>query len=288
MDTAASASDHPVKTHLFSALVLFSVGASLSPALLAQDSTDAPKPAVTPATNSFSAGDGKYRFTIDTGAATDLSDWAGKELAPVVKEWYPKIVKLLPSDGYEAPTNVTIRFREGMGGTPASAGGRQINCNIEWFRKNLKGEARGSVVHEMVHVVQNYGRVRRTDTNATRMPGWLVEGIPDYIRWFLYEPQSKGAEITKRNFEKAKYDASYRVTGNFLNWVTLKHDKDLVRKLNAAAREGKYSPALWKEYTGKTVEELGAAWKKEHEERLGVVKPATEPKKEEAKEPAAK
>ena len=259
------------------ALVVLSAGAALPPAAGAQENPDAPKASAASATNRFSTGDGKYHFTIDTGAATDLTEWAGKQLAPVVTEWYPKIVELLPSDGYDAPTNVTIRFREGMGGVPASAGNRQINCNIEWFRKNLKGEARGSVVHEMVHVVQSYGRVRRADPGATRMPGWLTEGIPDYIRWFLYEPESRGAEITKRNIEKAKYDASYRVTGNFLNWVTLKHDKDLVRKLNAAAREGKYSPALWKEYAGKTVEELGADWKKEHEERLGVVKPTAEP-----------
>src|SRR6185436_15169029 len=152
---------------------------------------------------------------MDTTIAPDLTEWAEKELAPVVQQWYPKIVKMLPSEGYEAPTNVTIRFRDDMGGTPASAGGGRINCNAGWFKRNLKGEARGSVVHEMVHVVQNYGLARRANPNATRMPGWLVEGLADYIRWFLYEPESKGAEITPRNFERAKFDASYRVTGNF-------------------------------------------------------------------------
>jgi hypothetical protein len=169
----------------------------------------------------------------------------------VVQDWYPKIVQLLPSEGYEAPTNVTIRYREDMRGTPASASGTRINCNIDWFKKNLKGEAVGSVVHEMVHVVQQYGRARRDNPDATRTPGWLVEGIPDYIRWFLYEPQTKGAEITPRNISRAKYDASYRITGNFLNWVTLKYDRDIARKLNAAARAGKYKEELWKDYTGK-------------------------------------
>src|SRR4029450_5545687 len=60
---------------------------------------------------------------------------------------------------------------------------------------------------------------------------------PDYFRWFLYEPEAKGAEITERNLARAKYDASYRITGNFLNWVTQRHDREIVRKLNAAARE---------------------------------------------------
>ena len=111
---------------------------------------------------------------------------------------------------------------------------------------------------------------RNSSTDATRMPGWLVEGIPDYIRWFLYEPQTRGAEITARNLSRAKYDASYRVTGNFLNWVAGKYDKDIVRKLNAAGRAAKYSEHLWKEYTGKTAQELGDEWKKAHEDRLST------------------
>jgi len=186
----------------------------------------------------------------------------------VVQEWYPKLVQMLPSDGFEAPTNITLRFRNDMRGTPASAGGGRINMNSDWFRRELKREARGSVVHEMVHVVQSYGRARRTNPDAPRMPGWLVEGIPDYIRWFIYEPETKGAEITARNLSRAKYDASYRITGNFLNWVTQTYARDLVRKLNTAGREGKYSEQLWKDLTGKTVEELGELWKKAHETRL--------------------
>jgi hypothetical protein len=157
-----------------------------------------------------------------------------------------------------------------MRGTPAAAGGNRISCNIEWFRGNLRGEAKGAVVHELVHVVQQYGRARRGNPNATRTPGWLVEGIADYIRWFLYEPQSKGAEITDRNVARARYDANYRISANFLNWVTAKYDKEIVKKLNTAAREGKYSEELWKEATRKTVEELGNEWKKEHETRLGI------------------
>lgn len=224
------------------------------------------------------------QITIDTSAAPDLTEWADRELARVAREWYPKIVKLLPSEGFEAPTNVTIRFREAMGQTPASAGGGRINCNIDWFRRNLKGEAIGSVVHEMVHVVQQYGRTRRNNPNATRTPGWLVEGIADYVRWFLFEPQTKGAEITQRNLARARYDASYRITANFLNWVAGKYDKNIVQKLNAAAREGKYNDELWKEGTGKTVQELGDEWRKAHEERLGAQAGAADASKIEPKE----
>jgi hypothetical protein len=84
------------------------------------------------------------------------------------------------------------------------------------------------------------------------------------------------AEITRRNTERAKYDGNYRITGNFLNWVTGKYDKDIARKLNAAAREGKYNEELWKNYTGKTVRELGDEWKKNLEERIAALPAAAE------------
>ena len=238
----------------------------------------APVEEVKPITRRFDAAEGKYHFTINSTLAPDLTEWADTELRPVVQEWYPKLVALLPSEGFQPLTNVTLRFREDMGGTPASAGGGFINLNTGWFRKELKREARGSVVHEMVHVVQSYGR--RTNPNATRMPGWLTEGIPDYIRFYLYEPQIKGAEISARNLERAKYDASYRVTGNFLNWVSEKYDTNIVRKLNAAGRAGAYSEEVWKSATGKTSPELGAEWKQALQAKL-----APAPKKDSAQEP---
>ncbi|MGV3531934.1 MAG: basic secretory protein-like protein, partial [Chthoniobacteraceae bacterium] len=216
------------------------------------------------------AGDGKYRIALDTAGAPDLTEWAEKELGPVVQKWYPIVVDMLPSPGFKAPERVLITFTDELGGTPAAAAGSKVMCNTEWFRRELKREAKGAVVHELVHVVQQYGWGRRRDRDAKRTPGWISEGIPDYIRWFLYEPETRGAEITKGNLSRAKYDASYRVSANFINWVTETHGKEVVPKVNAAAREGKYEDALWKELTGKTVEELGEEWKKSHETRLAT------------------
>jgi hypothetical protein len=176
---------------------------------------------------------------------------------------------MLPSPGYEAPKKFTIRFSQDMRGV-AATGGSRITCGAGWFRQNLKGEALGAVFHEMVHVVQRYGRAARNSPNATRPPGWLVEGIADYIRWFLFEPQSHGAEITRRNLARASYDASYRITANFLNWATEKYDKDLVPQLNAALRQGQYDPDLWKQRTGHTVQELGQEWKAGLEQKLAA------------------
>ncbi len=210
---------------------------------------------------------GKYQIVIDTTETPDLAEWAMKELAPVVQEWYPKLVKMLPSEGYEAPTRVSITFSATMQGV-AATGGTRVRCAAAWFRKNLQGEARGAIVHELAHVVQNYGIARRNNPSATRTPGWLVEGICDYIRWFLYEPETRGAEITSRNIDRARYDGNYRISGNFLNWVVATYDKDIVVKLNAAAREGKYNEQLWKTATGHTLQELGDEWKASLEKKI--------------------
>ncbi|MGI8601935.1 MAG: basic secretory protein-like protein [Verrucomicrobiales bacterium] len=219
------------------------------------------------------ADGGKYKITIDTTETPDLTQWARTELAPVMKVWYPKIVAILPSEGFEAPKECTINFRKDMTGV-AATGGTRIGCAADWFRRNLNGEAKGSVVHELAHVVQQYRSARRSNPGAVRPPGWLVEGIPDYIRWFLYEPESRGAEI--KNAARVRYDGSYRVSANFLNWVVGKYDQDLIGAVNAALREGRYTEELWKERTGHTVQELGEQWKKAVEEKLAAGSPANE------------
>jgi hypothetical protein len=211
-------------------------------------------------------GDG-YTCRIDTAKAPDLTKWAQEELAPVVKQWYPKIAKMLPSDGYEAPSSFSISISAESGGVAATSG-THIQCSAEWFQRNLKGEAKGAVVHELVHVVQQYGRGRRNNPDGKRPPGWLVEGIADYIRWYLYEPESRGAEISRRNLNSARYDGSYRVSANFLNWVIANHDREIVTKLNAAMREGRYTNDLWKEFTGRSANELGDEWKANLERQL--------------------
>jgi hypothetical protein len=212
----------------------------------------------------YKSKDGKFSYTIDSTKAPALTGWTEKELLPVIEEWYPKLVAMLPSDGYRAPDQVLFEFRDDMGGTPAYAAGNRIALSAPWFPGQLTREAKGCVVHEMGHVVQNYWRARMTNRNPKETPGWVTEGICDYIRWFLYEPESKGAII--RDARQAKYDASYRTTANFLDWVIAKKDKDLLKKLNAAAREGRYEEKLWKDWTGKTVQELGDEWKKAIEE----------------------
>jgi hypothetical protein len=143
-----------------------------------------------------------------------------------------------------------------------------VRCAARWFRANLQGEALGAVFHELVHVVQHYGRSQPLEEGGKRPPGWLVEGIADYIRWFKFQPQDHGAEITGNNISRARYDGNYRITANFLNWTTESYDKDLVSQINAAIRQGKYRDEVWQERTGHSLQELGADWKAAMEKKV--------------------
>jgi hypothetical protein len=206
----------------------------------------------------FETKDGQ-RFLIDTTKATGLTDWSREELAPVVKEWYPKIVDLLVSEGFKAPDTFNIVISTEIGGVAATSG-TDIKCNANWLRRNLKTEAKGAVVHELVHVVQQYARTRLEKKGDRPPPRWLVEGIADYIRWYLYEPESHGADVKWHQLPFVRYDGSYRVSANFLNWVSEKHGREVVVKLNAAAREGRYRDELWTDLTGQTIKELSNEW----------------------------
>jgi len=196
--------------------------------------------------------------TIDLSAAPDLKPWAEAKLLPVCEQWYPRIAKMLPSDGFAPPAHVVVRFRDDLPkGVPAWTQGDVISCNTRWFRGELDREAVGAVVHEMTHVVQHYGHARH---GHAQNPGWLVEGVADYVRWFQYEPQTHGADV--RNAADAKYDASYRVTAAFLDWVTRTREPKIVPELNAVMRQGTYDEGVWKKLTGKSAAELGEEWKR--------------------------
>lgn len=189
-------------------------------------------------------GAGRYEIAIDAEETPELQGWIDSKLRPVVEAWYPRIVETLPSEGFVAPRQLSIKFVRDMDGVAHTAGTR-IFCAARWFKRNLDGEAAGAVVHELVHVAQQY--------RSRRNPSWLVEGVADYIRWFKYEPASLRP---RPDPARARYTDSYRTTAAFLEYVTAHHDHEFVVRMNAAMRQGRYSNELWKEYTGKSVDEL--------------------------------
>jgi len=49
---------------------------------------------------------------------------------------------------------------------------------------------------------------------------------------------------------------SYRISANFIDWVSRTHKKDLARLINDDARNGRYQENLWKKHTGKSLQKL--------------------------------
>ncbi|HEY2785474.1 MAG TPA: basic secretory protein-like protein [Fimbriiglobus sp.] len=190
-----------------------------------------------------------YKYPIEfTVVSTDdpsLKEWAEK-VARVCETEYPKINEVLKSDGFKPKTQVTMTLRSNYRGV-AATGGARITGSVKYFKDHPADV--GAMVHETVHVVQNY--------RGRGNPGWLVEGIADYYRFFLYEP----GKIGRLNVNTARYNGSYRVSARFLDYLTQKYDKEIVRKLNAAMRKGAYKEDLWETYTKKKLADLGAEWK---------------------------
>jgi hypothetical protein len=185
-------------------------------------------------------------FVADATDAPDLKEWAEK-VARVCERQYPMLCDELMSDGFRPLTLIRMTLRRDYDGV-AYASGDRIVGSAKYFKANPADV--GAMVHETAHCVQQY--------RSRRNPGWLVEGVADYVRFFKYEP----AAPRPLPPERAKYDGSYRTTAAFLAFVTERYDPQAVRKLNAAMRTGKYTPDLWKEMTGLTAEELGRAWQK--------------------------
>ncbi len=106
-------------------------------------------------------------------------------------------------------------------------------------------------------------------------PAGLSKESPTTFAGTITNRSPHGTTISKRNIDKAKYDSSYRITANFLDYVSGKYDKSIVSQMNTAMRQGKYSDDLWKQYTGKTAPELGDEWKSGLEKSLGMAPSVT-------------
>ena len=196
----------------------------------------------------FVGGTSEYDYVFDTSGAPELAAWTKQNIVHVVREWYPKLVEMFPSEGWKASRKVKFRFTN-EADYPAYASANCVTLGRPWFKKNP--EDIGCIIHELFHVIQ--GGYRNS-------PEWLTEGIPDYVRFYLFEPESHGCDMVLRSAE-ARYDGKYRVSANFLDFVERRHP-GVVKELNALCRQGKYDEeTYWKKRTGKTVKELETEWK---------------------------
>ena len=183
-------------------------------------------------------------ITLDTAAVPEMAEWAARA-KKLCEEAYPMIVEQLGAPGFQPPTKVKIVFKNDKG--IAYTAGTTITCMAEWFQKHP--DDYGAVIHELCHVVQAYGR--------QKVPGWVTEGIADYVRWFVWEPAERRPRIDPR---PRKHTDSYQVTAGFFDWIVRTKDKTFVTRLNAACRDGKYKPELFEDYASAAAEKLWAEY----------------------------
>jgi hypothetical protein len=206
----------------------------------------------------------------------EVKDPRGAPLAPIAKavceEWYPKIeaalfgpAQPLPYPELHIVFEPTIQFGDTV--VPAYADGNTIHINSEYsaaLHKPQPGDFPAMIAHELTHVNQNYP--------ADTEPGWLVEGIADYVRHKYYEKDIqpilhldangnlRGFELDRNrgDFATEGYTAGYTVTGAFLYWLERKKDRKIVPVLNRALHDRRYSPKIFDERCGAP---LNALWR---------------------------
>lgn len=148
---------------------------------------------------------------------------------------------------YNAKTATSVIFfvDPGYKGVAATSDGI-VRFNPGWFHHNP--EDIDVVTHEVMHIVQDYGQ--------SSGPGWLTEGIADYVR-YQYGVNNAAAHWTLPEYKAGQsYTNAYRITARFLAWLKEKKNKDIVRQLDAAMRGHTYTDDLWKQLTGHTLDEL--------------------------------
>ena len=179
---------------------------------------------------------------LETSAAPELAPWAERARS-LCKKNYPLIIELLGAPGFDPPRKVTIVLKDMKG--VAYTSGSTITCAAAYFKAHPNDY--GAVVHELCHVVQAYG--------GKKVPGWVTEGIADYVRWFHFEPPSRRPHV---NAKTAKYTDGYRNTAALLDWICRTKDPTFVTRLNRAARNGEYRDELFVKFAGKPVDQLWA------------------------------
>jgi hypothetical protein len=184
-------------------------------------------------------------FAIDATQAPEIKDWTEK-VARICERAYPMINEELKSEGFVPARQINLIMKKDYDGV-AFASGTSITGSVKFFTDHPDDV--GAMVHETAHVVQHY--------RARNNPGWLVEGVADYVRYFKYEPQ----KTRRLDPQRARYNGSYHTSASFLAYVANKYDKEAVLKINKVMRDGKYTDAIFEQVTGKNLKELDEEWR---------------------------
>ncbi|MFD2600309.1 basic secretory protein-like protein [Sphingobacterium corticis] len=159
---------------------------------------------------------------------------------------YPKLVK---DFNKESLKEVTITIDTAYDGVAYAHNG-QIVISQAWMEK--MPEDIDVVTHEVMHIVQAYP--------SNSGPGWLVEGIADYVR-YKYGVNNKAGNWNLPELKPDHhYKNSYRISARFLDWIETNKKKGTVKALDVAMRNKTYTPEIWTSLTGSDLDTLWAAY----------------------------
>lgn len=171
-----------------------------------------------------------------------------EDLKSIINTVYPKLVKDFNNN---ARMDITVKIDTTYDGVAFAHNGR-VTVSSKWLDK--KPNDLDLMTHEIMHIIQSY------PNNAG--PGWLTEGIADFVRYKYGINNSKAGWSLTEFSDKQSYKNSYRITARFLVWLSQNYDEKIVSKMDDKLRTKAYSAELWKEYTGFSIDELWGVYSK--------------------------
>ncbi len=209
--------------------------------------TSANKDSVITTTKNITVAGKQIKLTLTI--SVNLED--NKEFEPQIKQitqlyfqHWPLIASKLNAPIDTIPHELILNFQEKMG-HPAHVNGNHMVIEGNHIRQH-PDDLSGVFIHELTHFVQNY---------PPGAPGWFVEGTADYIRYKTF-PHSKWAKRNQAHTNKSKPLGAYWNSTAFLLWIEKTYHPNTVSRISRICKDGKYSKNVWKEITGKSLDEL--------------------------------
>jgi hypothetical protein len=188
---------------------------------------------------------GKYTLTYESNDQT-FNPALKQRLIATFFEVYPKLAK-----EYNPNTLKEVKFfiDTAYKGVAATSNGVIVYSPV--YMSKHPGDI-DVVTHEGMHIVQNYGR--------SVGPGWLTEGIADYVR-YKFGIDNAGAKWTLPELKpEHSYKNSYRITARFFVWMEKTVKPGIIKTIDKQLRDHTYTAESWNKLTGKNLDELWAAY----------------------------
>ena len=212
-----------------------------------------------------------FEVRVDVSQVPNAKPYV-KPTRKLITEWYPKINAILFGKDYSLPLNkVQVIFEPKSyvvfgsdrvevpaheeEDIPRSIG--RIHVNFSHLERE-KNRYPALLIHELIHVNQQY----------RNYPEWLNEGMADYVlhKYFVRDIEAKllpldgyqfgGKQADQSKIRKEGYVFGYTIAAPFLFWLEQRKDPGLIVPLNRALRDGRYSPAIFQQRCGATLEAL--------------------------------